>query len=56
MHGNEVRVRKRFEALEVLRRVATKTGDDPTEVSLYSLRIGAATPRAAGREMPPRAI
>ena len=40
---------RRFpEALAVLYQVAAKAGDDPSEVGLHSLRIGAATTLAAG--------
>ena len=33
-----------------------KAGDDPSEVGLHSLRIGAATTLAAGGEVPQRVI
>ena len=46
--GNEVRVWRFSEALAALRQVAAKA-DDPSEVGLHSLRIGAATTLAAGR-------
>ena len=46
--GNDVRVWRYPEALAALRQVAAKA-DDPSEVGLHSLRIGAATTLAAGR-------
>ena len=46
--GNKVRVWRYPEALAALRQVAAKAGDDPSEVGLHSLRIGAATTPAAG--------
>ena len=39
------------EALAALRQVAAKAGDDPSEVGLHSLRLGAATTLAAGGEV-----
>ena len=45
--GNDVRVWRYPEALAALRQVAAKA-DDPSEVGLHSLRIGAATTLAAG--------
>ena len=47
-YGNEIRVWKYPEALQALRQVVAKAGDDPSEVGLHSLRIGAATTLAAG--------
>ena len=44
------------EALAALRLVAAKAGDDPSEVGLHSLRIGAATKLAAGGEVSQRVI
>ena len=44
------------EALAALRQVAAKAGDDPSEIGLHSLRIGAATTLAAGGEVPQRVI
>ena len=54
--GNEVRLWRYPEALAALRQVAAKAGDDPSEVGLHSLRIGAATTLAAGGEVPQRVI
>ena len=39
-----------------LRQVVAKAGDDPSEVGLHSLRIGAATTLAAGGEVSQRVI
>ena len=44
------------EALTALRQVEAKAGDDPSEVGLHSLRIGAATTLAAGGEVSPTVI
>ena len=49
--GNEVRLWRYPEALAALRQVAAKAGDDPSEVGLHSLRIGAATTLAAGGDV-----
>ena len=49
--GNEVRVWIYPEALAALRQVAARAGDDPGEVGLHSLRMGAATTLAAGGEV-----
>ena len=38
------------EVLAALRQVAARAGDDPSDVGLHSLRIGAATTLAAGGE------
>ena len=46
--GNEVRVWRYPEALAALRQLAARAGDDPSEVGLHSLRIGAATTLVAG--------
>ena len=54
--GNEVRVWRYQEALAALRQVAAKAGDDPSEVGLHSLRIGAATTLAAGGDVSQRVI
>ena len=51
-HGNEVRVWGYAEALAAIRLVVAKAGDDPSEVALRSMRIGAATTTlAAGGEV-----
>ena len=39
------------EALAALGQVAARAGDDPSEVGLHLLRIGAATTLAAGRDV-----
>ena len=44
------------EALTALRQVEAKAGDDPSEVGLHSLRIGAATTLAAGGDASQRVI
>ena len=44
------------EALAALRQVAAKAGDYPGEVGLHSLRIGADTTLAAGRDVSQRMI
>ena len=49
--GNEVRVGRYPEALAALRQVAARAGNDPSEVGLNSLRIGAATTLAAGGDV-----
>ena len=54
--GNEVRVWIYPEALAALRQVAARAGDDPGEVGLHSLRMGAATTLAAGGEVSQRVI
>ena len=54
--GNEVRAWRHPEALAAFRHVAAKAGDDPSEVGLHSLRIGAATTLAAGGEVTERVI
>ena len=54
--GNEVRVWRYPEALAALRQVAARAGDDPSEVGLHSLRIGAATTLAAGGDVSQRVI
>ena len=54
--GNEVRVWRYTEALAALRRVTAKAGDDPSEVGLHSMRIGAATMPAAEGEVSQRVI
>jgi len=55
-YGNEVRVWGYTEALGALREVVAEAGDDPSEVGLHSLRIGATTTLAAGGEVPQRVI
>ena len=55
-YGSEVRVWRYTEALGSLRHVVEKAGDDPSEVALHSLRIGAATTLATGGEVPQRVI
>ena len=55
-YGNEVRVWRYPEALAVLRQVAARAGDDPSEVGLHSLRIGAATTLEAGGDVSQRVI
>ena len=54
--GNEVRVWRYPEALAALRQVAARAGDDPSEVGLHSLRVGAATTLAAGGDVSQRVI
>ena len=54
--GNEVRVWRYPEAFAALRQVAVRAGDDPSEVGLYSLRIGATTTLAAGGGVSQRVI
>ena len=49
--GNEVRVWRHPEALSALRQMATRAGDDPSEVGLHSLRIGAAATLATGEDV-----
>ena len=48
--GNESRVWRYTEALEKLRQVLAKARDDPSEVALYPVRIGAATTLVDGGE------
>ena len=43
-------------ALAALRQVAARAGDDPSEVGLHSLRIGAGTTLAAGGGVSQRVI
>ena len=54
--GNEVSVWRYPEALAALRQVAARAGDDPSEVGLHSVRIGAATTLAAGGDVSQRVI
>ena len=54
--GNEVRVWRYPEALAALRQMVAKAGDDPSEVGLHWLRIGAVTTLAAGGEVSQRVI
>ena len=54
--GNEFRVWRNPEALAALRQGAARVGDDPIEVRLHSLRIGAATTLAAGGDVSQRVI
>ena len=54
--GDEVIVWRYPEALAALRQVAARAGDDPSEVGLHSLRIGAATTLAAGGHVSQRVI
>ena len=54
--GHEVRVWRCQEALAALRHVAARAGDDPSEVGLHSLRIGAGTTLAAGGGVSQRVI
>ena len=54
--GNEVTVWRYPKALAALRQVAARAGDDPSEVGLHSLRIGAATTLAAGGDVSQRMI
>ena len=44
------------ETLAALRQVAAREGDDPSEVGVHSLRIGAATTLAAGGDVSQRVI
>ena len=44
------------EALAALGQVAARAGDDPSEVGLHSLRIGAATTLAADGDVSQRVI
>ena len=53
--GNEVRIWRCPEALTALRQVAARA-DDPSEVGLHSLRIGAASTLAAGGDVSQRVI
>ena len=54
--GNEVRVWRYTEALAALRQVAARAGDDPSEVGLHLLSIGAVTTLAAGGDVSQRVI
>ena len=54
--GHEVRGWRCQEALAALRHVAARAGDDPSEVGLHSLRIGAATTLSAGGDVSQRVI
>ena len=56
MFSNEVRVCSYTEALAAFRQVVANAGDDPSEVGLHSLRIGAATTLAAGGGVSQRVI
>ena len=55
-YGNDIRVWRYPEALAALRQVAARAGDDPSEVGLHSLRIGAATTLEAGGDVSQRVI
>ena len=52
----KVRVWRYTEALDVLRQVVLKAGDDPSEVALHSSHIDAASPLAAAGEVAWRMI
>lgn len=54
-YGSEIRVCKYQEALESLRQLVAKA-DDPSEVTLHSLSIGAATTLVARGEVPQTVI
>ena len=54
--GNKIRAWRYPEALAALRQVEAKAGDEPSEVGLHSLRIGAATTVAPGGEASQRVI
>ena len=55
-YGNDIRVWRYPEALAALHQVAAREGDDPSEVWLHSLRIGAATMLAARGDVSQRVI
>ena len=54
--GREIRVHKYDQALRALREVVEKSGGDPKELALHSLRIGGASTLAAGGDVLDRVI